>query len=68
MSFNPSTLINSDSIRKDLPISITDDMRKDFARLDTVLMLYITEHSERLFKKPLTLEQVKQIIVLASAL
>ena len=59
MPFNPSTFINSDSQRKDLAISITDNVRKEFARLDAVLMMYIKEHSERLFKKPLTLEQVK---------
>ena len=57
--FDPSTFVESDSLRKDLAINITDAMRKELARLDAVLMVYISEHSERLLKKRLTLEQVR---------
>ena len=34
-------------------------MHKQFACIDTVLVMYIAEHSEHLFKRTLTLEQVK---------
>ena len=57
--FNPSTFVESDSLRKDLVLNITDAMRKELARLDAMLMVYISEHSERLLKKRLTLEQVR---------
>ena len=57
--FEPSTFIESTSSRKDLVINITEGMRKDLARLDAMLIVYIPEHSERLLKKRLSLEQVR---------
>ena len=57
--FEPSTFIESTSSRKDLVINITEEMRKDLARLDAMLIVYISEHSERLLKKRLSLEQVR---------
>ena len=57
--FEPSTFIESATSRKDLVINITEDMRKELTRLDAMLIVYISEHSERLLKKRLTLEQVR---------
>ena len=56
--FEPSTFSESISSRK-IAIDITDATRKEFARLDAVLMVYISEHSERPFKKRMSLEQVR---------
>ena len=57
--FEPSTFIETTSSRKDLVINITEDMRKELARIDAMLIVYISEHSERLLKKRLSLEQVR---------
>ena len=56
--FEPSTFIETTSSRKDLVINITEDMRKELARLDAMLIVYTSEHSDRLLKKRLSLEQV----------
>ena len=57
--FNPSTFLEADSTRKNLLVTISEPLQKEFARLDVRVMVYLTEHSERILKKHQTLEQVR---------
>ena len=57
--FNPSSFVESDSTHKNLLITMSDAIHKEFARLDACLIIYIAEHSERILKKRQSIEQVR---------
>jgi len=57
--FEPSAFGDTDSQRMNLVIETSPAIQEEFARLDETLIGYIAEHSERLFKKRHTVEQVR---------
>ena len=57
--FEPSVFGETESERRNLVIETQRELLEEFARLDETRIGYIAEHSERLFKKRLTVDQVR---------
>ena len=57
--FEPSAFGDTDSQRMNLIIETTPTILEEFTRLDDTLIGYIAEHSDRLFNKRFTVEQVR---------
>ena len=57
--FEPSVFGETESERRNLVIETQSELLEEFARLDEWLIRYIAEHSERFFKKRLTVDQVR---------
>jgi hypothetical protein len=58
--FGASTYNDEESVRKTLDLRLNEQEAQFFEELDAWAVEYITKHSERLFKKALTLDQVRE--------
>jgi hypothetical protein len=58
--FSPSSFNTTDNGRKSLCLSVPPDVMDEAVSLDTWAINYAQQHSERLFGKTLTLNQIKE--------
>jgi len=58
--FQPSSFNSTDNGRKSLCLSVPPDVMEEAVSLDSWAVSFAQHHSDRLFGKPLTLEQVKE--------